>query len=285
MKHLILGGAGQLAQSFHRILGKQALVLDRLAADLQRPEELKRSLASASPAVILNCAAYNQVDKAESDAPNAWAVNSLGPAYLADFCRETNALLVHFSTNYVFGVEADRRRPYTESDLPGPQSVYGVSKLAGEHLVLARCPRALVIRTCGLFGHRAPGVPSSNFVATMLRVAKQGKPLRVVDDQVCTPTFTDDLAQATLNLIRAGAAGLFHVTNSGECSWFEFARGIFRQANLPVDLTPVSSREHLVPAPRPAYSVLSCKKYEGLGFSPLRIWDEAVGEYLGREQI
>lgn len=280
MKYLILGGSGQLAQSFARLLPGQALVLDRAGVDLQQPERLKRLLQETRPEVILNCAAYNQVDRAEGDPHNAWAVNALGPALLAEYCQRHEAGLVHFSTNYVFGLDAERREPYAETDAPGPQSVYGISKLAGEYLVLGRCPRHLVIRTCGLFGNRGPGTAPSNFVATMLRAAGQGKPLRVVDDQVCTPTFSDDLAAASLNLIQAGANGLFHFTNSGACSWFEFAQAIFRLARVQPNLTAVSSREYVVPAPRPAFSVLRCEKYVSLGFPAPRPWEEALKAYL-----
>lgn len=283
MSLLILGGAGQLAQSFVRLLGNRAIALDRSGANLLEPASLKAVLDSRRPAVILNCAAYNQVDKAETDALAAWTVNALAPAALADWCRHNDALLVHFSTNYVFGLNENRSTPYCEEDLPGPVSMYGSTKLAGEYLVLCRCPRSLVIRTCGLFGRRAPGVPPSNFVATMLRVAGQGKPLRVVDDQVCTPTSTDDLAHATLSLVNTNATGLFHITNSEQCSWFEFAQAIFQDLDRKADLTPIHSADYPVPAKRSAYSVLDCGKFLALGIGTLRPWREALGDYLAKE--
>ena len=142
----------------------------------------------AAPDVVVNCAAYNFVDKAESEPDAAFAVNAWGVRDLARVCRDLDCVLVHFSTDYVFGLDSGRARPYAETDAPGPVSVYGLSKLAGEYLVRALCPRHFVIRTCGLYGVWGSGGKGGNFVETMLRVAGQGKPLRVVDDQICTPS-------------------------------------------------------------------------------------------------
>lgn len=283
MTHLILGGAGQLAQSFQRLLGERAHSLDRRQADLLGPASLKDTLDRLRPAVVLNCAAYNQVDRAETDGVAAWTVNALAPAAVADWCQANDALLVHFSTNYVFGLEEARATPYRETDIPGPVSVYGSTKLAGEHFVLSRSPRALVIRTCGLFGRRGAGEAPSNFVATMLRVAGQGKPLRVVEDQICTPTYTDDLAVATLSLLETRAKGLFHVTNAGQCTWFEFARSIFEERKLTPDLTPIPSAAYPVPARRPLYSVLDCTRLSAVGVRALRPWRDALRDYLASE--
>jgi dTDP-4-dehydrorhamnose reductase len=281
MKHLILGGAGQLGQAFLRQLGVEARALDRAAGDLLQPQALESLLDAERPAVVLNCAAYNAVDKAESDGAAAFAVNALGPGKLASLCAARKILLVHFSTNYVFGLDESRQRPYREEDVPGPVSVYGASKLAGEHLVLAASSAHLVIRTCGLFGSRAPGAAASNFVATMLRVGRQGKPLRVVDDQVCTPSYTEDVARAALGLVGVGAGGLFHVTNSGACSWYEFARAIFQHAGVAADLQQIASRDYAAAARRPGYSVLDCVKLAAAGVAGLRGWEEGLKAYLG----
>lgn len=277
---LILGAAGQLGQAFRRLLGDDALPLDRAQADLANVDALDPLLERLRPRVVLNCAAYNQVDRAESDAVSAFTANTVGPARLARLCREGDILLVHFSTNYVFGLDAGRRTPYREDDLPGPQSVYAASKLAGEYLVQANAGRHLVVRTCGLFGTRGAGVPPVNFVATMLRLARAGKPLRVVSDQVCTPTAASDLAAATVALVNAGANGLFHVTNSGCCSWFDFARTIFSLGNVEADLQPIATAEYQAAALRPEYSVLDCGKALTAGAGPLRPWQEALDDYL-----
>jgi dTDP-4-dehydrorhamnose reductase len=199
---------------------------------------------------------------------------------LALACNEAGARFVHFSTDYVFGADAARTASYTEDDAPGPVSVYGQSKRAGERAVLSASPRHLVIRTCGLYGVWGSGGKGGNFVETMLRVAGQGKPLRVVHDQRCTPSYTADVADAAVQLIGRGGAGLFHVVNGGECSWFEFAAEIFRQSGLKPDLTPITSAEFAAAAKRPAYSVLSTAKLTGFGVPPLRPWADALAEYL-----
>jgi dTDP-4-dehydrorhamnose reductase len=230
--------------------------------------------------VVINCAAYNFVDRAESEAAAAFAVNAWGVRDLARLCQELDCLLVQFSTDHVFGLDDQRRTPWTETDAPGPISVYGLSKLAGEYLIRALCRRHMVIRTCGLYGVWGSGGKGSNFVQTMLRLAEQGKPVRVVADQVCTPTYTADLAQATVALLANGQPGLYHLTNSGYCSWFDFARAIFASAGKKVDLVPISSREYAAPARRPAYSVLAPAAMQALGLPPLRRWPEALAAYL-----
>ena len=159
-------------------------------------------------------------------------------------------------------------------------SVYGLSKLAGEYLVRSICPRHFVIRTCGLYGVWGSGGKGGNFVETMLKLARDGKPLKVVNDQRCTPSYTADVAEAAAALIRANASGLFHVTNSGSCTWFEFASEIFRQAGLTVDLSPTTSAEYKRPAKRPLFSVLSNAKLATAGVPAPRPWQEALAAYL-----
>src|SRR5262249_53174380 len=163
-----------------------------------RPDLLRATLDEHRPHVVVNCAAYNLVDKSESEPDVAFTVNAFGPRLLAKLCAEREATLVHFSTDHVFGVDSARTTPWTEADAPGPVSVYGASKLAGEHFVRAICSKHVVIRTCGLYGVWGSGGKGTNFVETMLRLAGQGKPLRVVADQRCTPTYTVDLAEAVV---------------------------------------------------------------------------------------
>jgi dTDP-4-dehydrorhamnose reductase len=180
----------------------------------------------------------------------------------------------------VFGADASCLQPYAETDEAGPVSAYGTSKLRGEEAALAASPDNLVVRTCGLYGVWGSGGKGGNFVETMLRLAGQGKPLRVVNDQRCTPSYTADVADATVQLIARGATGLFHVVNSGDCTWFEFAAELFRQTGMKPDLTPITSEEFAAPARRPAYSVLSTAKLAGVLGSPLRPWQEALAAYL-----
>ncbi len=277
MRIKVLGADGQLGRDLLPKLG--ALALRRADCDLARSETVAPAVASAAVDVLVNCAAYNFVDRAENEPDIAFAVNALGVRLLARECASAGAKLVHFSTDYLFG-HSVRTEPYSETDAPGPLSAYGASKLAGEHFVLAASARNLVIRTCGLYGAHGVGGKGGNFVETMLRLAREGKPIRVVNDQRCTPTYTVDLADATKVLIDRGANGLVHVTSGGDCTWFEFAQEIFRLAGLNPDLAPITSAEFGAAARRPAYSVLSNAKLHSLGVKPLRHWKDALAAYL-----
>jgi dTDP-4-dehydrorhamnose reductase len=276
MRYAVIGAAGQLGRDLCPRLRGEVVPLARDQADLTRPDLLRSTLSDLRPAVVVNCAAYNFVDKAEGEPGVACAVNAWGVRDLAAVCRDLGCTLVHFSTDYVFGLDEGRRTPWAETDAPGPVSIYGLSKLAGEYLVRSLCPRHVVIRTCGLYGVWGSGGKGGNFVETMLRVAGQGKPLRVVADQTCTPSYTVDVADAAAALLSTGRHGLFHLTNAGHCSWFEFARTIFELAGVRADLTAITSQEFGAAARRPAYSVLA----PSAGVGPLRPWREALAAYL-----
>jgi dTDP-4-dehydrorhamnose reductase len=280
MRIAVLGSAGQFGRDLVPRLPGEVVPLTRADLDLSEPETIAPAVAALRPAVLVNCAADNFVDKAEAEPAAAFAVNAWGVRELARACRSAGAKLVHLSTDYVFGLDATRTRPLAEDDPPGPVGVYGLSKLAGEYLVRAESPDNLVVRTCGLYGVRGSGGKGGNFVETMLRVAGQGKPLRVVHDQRCTPTYTADLADAVAGLIRVGATGLYHVTSGGDCTWYEFAAEIFRRAGVKADLTPITTAEFGAAARRPAYSVLSTAKLAAAGVPALRPWPEALAAYL-----
>ncbi len=284
MRYVILGAAGQLGRDLGPRLSGEVIPLTRELADLTFPQTLRTALSELRPAIIVNCAAYNFVDRAENDPEAAFAVNAWGVRNLALVCRDLDITLVHFSTDYVFGLNSTRSTPYGEQDLPGPVSVYGLSKLAGEYLVRSLVPRHFVIRTCGLYGAWGSGGKGGNFVETMLRLAGQGKPLRVVADQVCTPSYTIDIANATAELIDTGAFGLYHLTSAGSCSWYEFARAIFEQAGIKANVSPTTSREYGSAARRPAYSVLSNESAERIGVTPPPPWQEALAAYLEERQ-
>jgi dTDP-4-dehydrorhamnose reductase len=280
MRYAVIGAGGQLGRDLCSRLRGDVVALTRADADLTRAEELKTTLLGLCPDMVINCAAYNHVDKAEIEPAAAFDVNAWGPRTLGRLCAEQDIVLVHFSTDYVFGLDAGRRTFYTETDAPGPVSVYGLSKLCGEYLVRATWHKHFVIRTCGLYGVWGSGGKGGNFVETMLRVAGQGKPLRVVADQTCTPSYTADVADATIPLIESGQYGLYHLTNAGSCTWYEFARGIFQAADINADVTPITTQEYGAPARRPAYSVLGSCAYQNLGFPSLRPWQDAVAAYL-----
>lgn len=284
MRIAVLGSQGQLGRDLCPRLEGEVIPLTRAEIDLGRVETIGPAIEAIRPAVLINCAAYNYVDKAEEEPEAAFAINAWGVRSLAQACRNANCRLVHFSTDYVFGLDTARTAPLSEEDLPGPVSVYGLSKLAGEYVVRSASPESLVIRTCGLYGVWGSGGKGGNFVETMLRVAGQGKPLKVVHDQHCTPSYTADVAEATVALIRHGASGLFHVTNGSSCTWYEFAAEIFRQAGLRPELTPITSEQFGAKAQRPKYSVLSNAKFSTSGMPALRRWPEALGAYMAERQ-
>jgi dTDP-4-dehydrorhamnose reductase len=283
MRIAVLGSAGQLGRDFCSLLKEDVVPLTRAELDLTRPANILETISALRLDALINCAAYNLVDQAESEPEAAFAANAWGVRALANACREARVKLIHFSTDYVFGLDHSSL-PFTEDDPPGPVSVYGLSKLAGEYLVRSILPDALVIRTCGLYGVWGSGGKGTNFVETMLRLATSDKPIRVVEDQRCTPSYTVDVAEASLHLVRAGARGLFHVTNSGSCSWYEFAAEIFRQAKVTPDLQRTTVKEYIRPARRPMFSVLSLNRFTSKINFPLRAWQEALSVYLAERQ-
>lgn len=277
---LLLGARGQLGSDLARVLGGADLVaLGRPELDVTDAAALARAVADVAPAVILNGTAFNRVDDAEADPAPAFAVNAVAVHHLARLAARHGARLVHFSTDYVFGGAGPG--PYTEDAAPAPLSAYGVSKLAGEWCVRSAGPRHLVIRSSGLYGVAGSRGKGGNFVETMLRLAHEQKPIRVVDDQVLSPTYTADLAEAVVRLLAADPpGGVYHLTNGGACSWFEFARRIFDLCDLRPDLAATSSAAFGARARRPSNSVLVSTRLETLGLAPLRPWPEALAAYL-----
>lgn len=286
MKIAIIGANGQLGNDLCRVLAAQQVELAPLTrhdVDVADAAQVNRVLDSLRPNVVINTAAYHKVDECEAQMERSFAVNSIGAAHLARACRRIDALLVHFSTDYVF--DGRQRTPYVETDRTAPLSVYGASKVAGESMVANYGARYFVIRTCGLYGIAGSAGKGGNFVETMLKKAAERAPIRVVNDQVLTPTFTGDLAETVSRMIspelagRADSSGIYHVTNEGECSWYEFARKLFELEQLDVDLKPVSTAEFYSPVQRPAYSVLSKQKLNRLGLS-MPPWEEGLARYL-----
>ena len=244
------------------------------------PQRLARRWRRSSRTWCLISRRFLRVDDCEDAADRAFQVNAVAPGNLARICRDLSALLVHISTDYVFGADHSHSTPYGETDLPGPVNVYGTSKLAGEYLVRQGCDRSLVVRTTGLYGVAGSSGKGGNFVETMLRLAGEGKPIRVVDDQRLAPTYTPDLASAILDLVEGGHHGLFHVVNAGGCSWFEFASAIFALEGLTPDLSPTTSAAFPTKAVRPSYSVLACRALQANGLVSPRPWREALADYL-----
>jgi len=280
MKVAVIGANGQLGTDLCRVFAGQkvsVLPLTRSEIDVSDSTQVDHVLGALQADVVISTAAFHKVEECEKQPAQSFAVNAAGPRNLALACRQNDAVLVHFSTDYVF--DGSERRPYAESDLPRPLNVYGVSKLAGEHMLRLTWERHFVIRTCGLYGVAGSAGKGGNFVETMLKKASEAAPIRVVNDQVLTPTFTEDLAEAVSKLISTEAYGLYHVSAEGECSWYEFARKIFEFEKLKVDLRSVSSAEFSSPVQRPAYSVLSKQKLSRLGIA-MKTWQEGLASYL-----
>jgi dTDP-4-dehydrorhamnose reductase len=230
-------------------------------------------LCELAPDVVVNCAAYTDVDGAESDKQNAYRVNARGARDVALACDDIGARLLHISTDYVFDGSASA--PYHELTPPSPLGIYGASKALGEWYVRHVCRRFAIVRTSGLFGRGG-----RHFVATILEQARAGKPLTVVDDQTSSPTLSDDLAKTICELIACEGLGIFHATSSDSCSWFELATEALRQTGLDVPLTPIKTSELGRPAPRPSYSVLANNHLPLEGIAPLPSWKDALGRYL-----
>lgn len=279
MRIAILGAHGQLGSDLCQLLGNSAVPMTHQDLDITDPAQIDARLLPDLPDALVNCAAYNGVEQAETDFETAFRQNSMGPSYLAKFCQQHQRPFVHISTDYVFGLDDQRKEPYLETDLPGPLGVYAVSKLAGEELVRAGCRQHLILRTCGLYGHRGRS-GKKNFVETMLSLGQQKQELRIIGDQQCTPTSTADLSAAIVALVGTQNFGTYHATNSESCSWAEFATEIFRLAKLPTQVIPITTAEYGAKVRRPPYSVLNCSKLAGVIGKPMRSWKDALADYL-----
>jgi dTDP-4-dehydrorhamnose reductase len=277
LKALVAGAGGQLGAALGRELPGATRLL-RGELDVRDADAALRVVGDARPDVVFNASAYNAVDGAESDPAGAFAVNALAVLHLGRACRAAGALLVHFSTDYVF--DGSDERPIPEERAPRPISVYGASKLAGEALAAASGAAHVVVRTSALFATGGSRVKGGSFVERILERARGGQPLRVVSDQVFAPTYAPDLARAAVALARSGARGLFHVTNEGACSWHELAVAALAEAGVRAPVAAISASELSAPAARPRYSVLDTGRYRALGLPPMRPWRDALKEML-----
>jgi dTDP-4-dehydrorhamnose reductase len=279
MATLLIGANGQLGSELRQVFGDDDLIpLTHADLELTNPVQVRETLSKYRPSLILNTAAYHRVDECEDFPERAFAVNTMAIRDLAIAAKEIGAVLVHFSTDYVF--DGQQRSPYREVDRPGPLSVYATSKLAGEYFIQAVLERYYLVRTCGLYGLAGSRSKAGNFVETMLRLAAEGREIRVLRDQIVTPTSAKELARKVLQLVETGAYGLYHITNNGECSWYQFARTIFELAGLTPDLIETTSAAYDARAARPAYSVLDNANLRSLGLDDLRPWQDALKAYL-----
>jgi dTDP-4-dehydrorhamnose reductase len=280
VKLLVTGAAGMLGQDVCAVAehaGHTPLPIDLPELDITDASAVQACFEAQRPEAVLNCAAWTDVDGAETHREQAHAVNAQGAGNLARAASAIEIPLLHISTDYVFDGHAPRdgagrERPYVESDPTGPRSVYGQSKLEGEQQVLAASPRHAVVRTAWLYG-----VHGRNFVDTMLRLAEEREAVQVVEDQVGSPTWSGHLAPAVLGLLEREVRGLVHLTGAGAISWNGFAREIFRQAERDCRVEAVSSEQMARPAPRPAWSVLESERAEVL---PMPDWRDGLAGYL-----
>lgn len=276
----VIGSYGMLAKALTEALrsrGHEPAGADRDTYDLTRRDDVARLFSEHRPTLLFNCAAYTAVDKCEEERDLADAINGHAVGTLAEFARHHGTCLVHYSTDFVF--DGSSRRPYHPDDEPRPLSAYGRSKLLGERKLIENAPEKwLILRTAWLYGRGGASFPK-----TIVERARAGQPLKVVNDQFGSPTYTPDLAEATLDLVHHRAHGIYHVTNGGTATWFEFAQAIHKEFDVPGTVTPITSADWQQIRPssavRPAYSVLDLEPFERLVGRPMRPWQEALHSF------
>lgn len=288
MKMLIVGHKGQLGTELIKILEQGHSELGEIPAvfdcaeikgvdvdelDITETDAVERCFQAYKPEVIINCAAFTNVDGCEREEEAAYRVNAIGPRNLAIAAGGIGAKLLHLSTDYVFAGDGDR--PYLETDEPRPASAYGRTKLAGEREIQEHCRRYFIVRTAWLYGYTG-----KNFVRTMLRLGREHGAVRVVDDQRGSPTHANDLAHHLLKLAATEAYGIYHCTGKGECSWYEFAQAIMCLGGTDAQVCPCTSDEFPSPTKRPGYSVLSHAKLEAAVGDEMRAWEDALAGFF-----
>lgn len=277
MKILLTGANGQLAKELRRqlILQEHEIIpLDKAMLDITSFDDVNNTLTYHHPDIVINCAAYTNVDACEKERLHAFKTNALGPKYLAIITHKLHAKLIHLSTDYVFGGYS--HTPYKEYDPTNPQTIYGKSKLLGESFVMQHNPHAFIIRTAWLYGH------GNNFLTTMLALAKVKDKLDIVDDQIGTPTSTIEVAQLILKLMTTQLYGTYHATNLGNCSWFDFAKKIFTLKGIPIHLNRISSDQLDRVAHRPNYSVLDNFMLDIVDMNIFSHWEVALETFLSQ---
>ncbi|MEK7131171.1 MAG: dTDP-4-dehydrorhamnose reductase, partial [Patescibacteria group bacterium] len=269
---LVTGAGGQLGNAVKQIfsgLGEDLVFFDKNDLDITSQEAIFEAFAKYKPNIVINCAAYNKVEQAEENIKEAYENNAFGPYWLAKAADNFGAKIVHISTDYVF---AGDKNSYAEADCPGPVNVYGASKLAGEQLVQLANKKSFIIRTSWLFGKNKDG-SEKNFVKTMILKAKETKKVQVVEDQVGSPTYANDLAKKLQELLASDAEpGIYHITNSGHCSWYEFAKKIFEFSGVEASVIPIKTNASGTKIIRPGNSALKNSRLKEVKIPVLRNW-------------
>ena len=280
MKILLIGANGQLGTDLFKVFNRaenEVFPVLHSTHDVCSAAQVEDLVDTHMPDLIINTAAFHKVEECEKNPGLAFEVNATGAFNLARASRRHGAILVHFSSDYVFSGE--KRSPYAEFDRPTPLNVYGASKVAGEHLIACGTDRFFVVRTTGLYGYAGSSGKGGNFVETMLKKASERASIRVVNDQTLTPTSTLELAQTVSRLVETDAFGLYHITCEGECSWYDFAGQIFAMQKLEVDLAPAATIDFPSNVKRPPYSVLSKNRLHNIGLS-MPFWQTSLERYL-----
>jgi dTDP-4-dehydrorhamnose reductase len=284
-KVVVFGSGGQLGVELVREFQKRGYSVtpfDRSSVDVSDAGAVERAIAAVDPQFVVNAAAYNQVDVAEREPVAAFMANALAVRNLAMACRQVDAQLVHFSTDYVFDGTAGRS--YTEEDATHPLGAYAVSKLGGELYAQAYLDQPLIVRTSGVFGPGGLRTARGNFIELMLRLAGGNQPIRVVEDHVASPTYAPALAARTLDLVEHRLTGVFHIGGGAAISWFDYARMIFQAAHLNPELQPTNERGYRTAARRPKYSALSNAKMERNGIQPMPPLADAIQDYMEKRK-
>ncbi|WP_123042237.1 dTDP-4-dehydrorhamnose reductase [Cohnella candidum] len=275
---VVTGAGGQLGQELVSLRrpGVTFIGLDREQLDITDSSSCRQVMERINPDAVIHAAAYTAVDLAESEPEKAYLINVTGTRNMAEATESVGAKFCYVSTDYVF--DGRGKQPYGEDDRTGPQTVYGRTKLEGEQAALAACSRTFVVRTSWVYGKYG-----ANFVHTMLKLAETRPSLTVVNDQTGSPTYTLDLARFLTDLVLTELYGVYHASNSGTCTWFQFAQAIFEESGKSVQVLPCTTQEFPRPAPRPAYSVLGHDAMERAGFEPMRHWRQALRDFLVKD--
>jgi len=284
MKVAVIGANGQLGTDLVEVLSAEHSVIGLNHADIEITDvdSVKSALSAIKPDVVLNTAAYHIVPEAEKFPDKAFHINGTGVLNLAKACQDFKMILVHYSTDYVF--DGKQQRPYIEGDSPNPLNVYANTKLAGEYFARNYCDRCYVIRVSGIYGKVPCRAKGGNFITTMIRLAKEKSEVRVVNDEILTPTPTHEIAINTSALIKTDAYDLYHMTCEGECSWYEFARVIWETLELETPLYPASVKDFLLVVRRPFYSVLENLNLKNLGINEMPEWRDALVNFLKNDK-
>lgn len=282
-KIALIGANGQLSTDIRRVFDKnffEIIPLTHQDIEITDIKNVEKVLEKIDPDIVINTAAYHRVDEMEDNREKAFLINAEAQKNLSILCQSKNRTVVYISTDYVFGADEKRSKPYKESDAPGPINIYGESKLAGEKFTRENCKKHFIIRGSGLFGVAGASGKGGNFVELMIRLGKEKGAVKVVNDQVLTPTATLNIAENLNELLKTDAFGLYHMTSQGQCSWYEFAGEIFKMTKMKVKCEPVDSDHFPTRAKRPKYSVLDNESLRKINLDLMKDWRENLKLYL-----